>query len=359
MGPEVEAFEAEFAAKIGSRHAFAVANGTAALHLAYVALGIGPQDEVIQPAVNFVAAANMTIAVGAKPVFADITGIDTPVLDPDDVESRITGRTKAVVAMHYGGTLCNMGTIRDLCSRRGLLLIEDACHAVGAECRDPGPTTVNGKMAGAIGDVGCFSFFSNKNLATGEGGMLVTNREDVAEKVRLLRSHGMSSLTWDRHRGHASTYQVTLNGYNYRLDDLRAALGRVQLRKLSANNALRRELVALYRQELSGLPGWSIPFDGQPSLGAAHLMSLVAPNTEERSRLVEGLSTAGVQTSIHYPVITGFSAFAPYRGSGLECSEAFCDRVVSLPLYPTLKPERLQEICRIVRGVAHEAPVPA
>jgi len=201
MGPEVQAFEKEFGELVGAKYAFAVSNGTAALHLSYLALRLGAGDEIIQPAINFVAVANMTIAVGSKPIFADIFGVDEPTIDPADLERRITPQTKAVVVMHYGGYLCRMAEINEICKRHGLFLIEDACHAVGARYFDPQERHPHKKMAGSIGDIAAISFFSNKNLPTGEGGMVVTNRDDLAERVRLLRSHGMTTFTWDRHKG--------------------------------------------------------------------------------------------------------------------------------------------------------------
>src|SRR5262245_34326568 len=156
-------------------------------------------------------------------------------------------------------------------------------------------------MAGTLGDIGCFSFFSNKNLATGEGGMVVTNRDDLAEKLRLLRSHGMTTLTWDRHRGHASAYDVALHGFNYRLDEIRAALGRAQLKKLERNNQLRRRLDSVYRENLAALPGWVIPFGGDAGCGSYHLMVAVASDGQTRDRVAKGLKEVGIQTSMHYP----------------------------------------------------------
>jgi dTDP-4-amino-4,6-dideoxygalactose transaminase len=177
MGPEVQSFEQEFANFLGVKHAIAVANATAGLHLAYCALNLGPGDEVIQPALNFVAAANMTVAVGATPVFADIISLAEPTLDPVEVERLINPNTKAIVVMHYGGNVCRMKEFVELCREHKIALIEDACHAVGAShC---------GAMAGSIGDIGAFSFFSHKNLATGEGGLVATNRDELAVRARL------------------------------------------------------------------------------------------------------------------------------------------------------------------------------
>ena len=309
MGAEVQAFEKEFAAMQGARHALAVANASAGLHLAYLALHLGPGDEIIQPALNFVAAANMTMAVGATPVFADIIDLTEPTIDPRHVEKLITARTKAVVVMHYGGNLCRMAELAELCRDRGLALIEDACHAVGARYQDAGQRPPHGVMAGSIGDVSAFSFFANKNMAAGEGGMVVTNRNDIAERVRLLRSHGMNSLTWDRHKGHASSYDVVANGYNYRLDELHAAIGRAQLAKLLHNNERRRRILETYRDCLQSLAGWMMPFADSIDLSSGHLMVVVAPTPEIRSKALKTLRDAQIQSSLHYPCICDFSAF--------------------------------------------------
>lgn len=361
MGPEVAAFEKEFASYLDVKHALAVSNGTAALHLAYLALGLQPGDEVIQPAINFVAAANMTLAVGATPVFADIVSLDEPHIDPEDVERRITPRTKAVVVMHYGGYLCRMEELHELCQRKGLALIEDACHAVGARFVSAG-SDEDGKMAGSIGDAGCFSFFGNKNLATGEGGMVVTNRDDLAERLRSLRSHGMTSLTWDRHRGHASSYDVLANGYNYRLDELRAALGSTQLRKLDRNNAVRRRLTSAYRANFKGQSGWTIPFEHYRGDSSAHLMVAVAPDPETREQGIAALRNARIQTSMHYPLIPSFTVFkgrdleSGNDSTELDMSVAFSSRAVTLPLFPSLKEREIAEISLILCGKQEPEP---
>lgn len=356
MGPEVAAFEREFAAHVGSKHAIAVANGTAALHLALLALDAGPGDEVIQPAINFVAAANMTVAVGATPVFADIIGLEEPTIDPAEIERLLTARTSAVVVMHYGGYLGRMAEITALCRHRGVALIEDACHAVGGRYVDDEQRPPHGIAAGAIGDLGCFSFFSNKNLATGEGGMVVTSRDDLADRIRRLRSHGMTSLTWDRHRGHAARYDVTCHGYNYRLDELRAALGRAQLGKLSRNNGRRRYLVERYRHELVGLPSWVVPFANDPGGGAYHLMVTVAVDRDTRECARQALQEAGVQTSLHYPCVPDFTAFAGFGPAELPRSRQFARRAVTLPLYPALTDSHVQQVVSLLTRASGASP---
>jgi dTDP-4-amino-4,6-dideoxygalactose transaminase len=243
MGDETRQFEEEFAAFTGARYAVAVTNCTAALHLAAVALDLGPGDEVILPSLTFVATANSMRYVGAMPIFADVCGEEDFGLDPADAAAKITPKTRAIVVMHYGGYPVDMPAILDLARRHDLAVIEDAAHAPGSQ--------LNGRHLGTWGDIGCFSFFSNKNLATGEGGMLTTNDDMLAEKLRLLRSHGMTSLTWDRHKGHAFGYDVVAPGYNYRLDEIRSALGQIQLQKLPAGNKKRSELNRLYEEQLS------------------------------------------------------------------------------------------------------------
>jgi dTDP-4-amino-4,6-dideoxygalactose transaminase len=348
MGEEVASFEAEFAGYIGTKHAIAVANGTAALFLAFHALGIGSGDEIIQPAINFVASANMTVDRGATPLFADIADLDDPTIDPADAELLATPRSKAIVVMHYGGHLCRMSEIRELCRRRGLKLIEDACHGVGARDELSLESGKRAVMAGNLGDVACFSFFSNKNLAIGEGGMVTTNDDELARKVRGLRSHGMTTLTWDRHRGHASSYDVVSYGYNYRLDEIHAALGRAQLAKLDANNAKRKMLFAAYNNILGNLPGWTIPFAGCLTNNAYHLMVVVAPDAEQRLRVIEALKTARIQTSLHYPCVPDFGAFKAFRKEGLAKSRQFADRAITLPLYPDMSTSQVDEVCSVI-----------
>ena len=349
MGPEVRAFEEEFSNFIGVRHAIAVSNATAGLHLAYLALGIGDMDEVVQPSLNFVAAANMTIAVGAKPVFADIVSLKEPTIDPAEVERLISPSTKAVVVMHYGGYLCQMDALIEICKRRRVALIEDACHAIGAAYYSQAQQAE--VMAGSMGDVAAFSFFSNKNLATGEGGMLTTNRDDVADAVRKLRSHGMSTLTWDRHRGHANSYDVSVPGYNYRMDDLHAAIGREQLKKLDIANQRRAKLAARYFDLLNAMQGWIIPFSNYSRQSANHLMAVLAPDEDTRRRVVGALREARIQTSLHYPCITGFSSFSNEMTRSTPTSSDFAARVITLPLFPSLTEEAVAEICTVIRRV--------
>ena len=326
MGPRVAELEGEFARFCGAKHAFAVANGTAALHLALLAVGCASGDEVVVPSLNFVAAANSIGHAGATPVFCDVLGEHDLNLNPDDLDPAIGPATRAVVVMHYGGHPCPMDAIMEVAKRRGLAVVEDAAHAPGAKWR--------GRMCGTIGDVGCFSFFANKNLPTGEGGMVVTDDDELADQIRLFRSHGMTTLTWDRHRGHAHSYDVVAQGFNYRLDEIRAAIGLVQLRRLERQNAERARIVALYRAALDGANGLGMPFPSRAEATSAHHLAVVVlPDGCPRDDFRAFLAGRGIQTSVHYPPIHRFSA---YRGMGsrpLPVTDALAPRLVTLPLY--------------------------
>ena len=345
MGPVTQQFEAAFAAMCSARHAFAVSNGTTALHLAYAALGLGPGDEVIVPALTFVATANAIRYTGATPVFADVTSLEDLTISPVDIAAKIGPRTRAIAVMHYGGFLCDMDAIAALADRHGLAVVEDACHAPGA--------TYNERGAGTLGDVGCFSFFANKNLATGEGGMVTTNRDDLAERIRLLRSHGMTTLTWDRHRGHAASYDVVATGFNYRLDEIHSALGLAQLEKLLANNRRRADLVNRLRAELSGLTGLTAPF-GVPAAGsqpAYHIFPVILDPAINRVAFMAHLRSQGIQSSIHYPPIHQFSAFRDEQiSTRLPVTEDAGRREVTLPLFPTMTEQQVAAVVTTVRS---------
>ena len=338
MGPRVEEFEREFAEFCGAPHAVAVANGTAALHLGLLAVGCGPGDEVIVPSLNFVAAANAIVHTGAEPVFCDIVGPDELNLDPADVEAAVGPRTKAVVVMHYAGVPCAMAEISEIAERHGLVIVEDAAHAPGA--------SLHGRMCGTLGSVGCFSFFANKNLPLGEGGMIVTSDDDLAKQLRLLRSHGMTTLTWDRHRGHASSYDVVLPGFNYRLDEVRAVLGLVQLRRLPEENAARGRILARYREALAREHGLTMPFSGVDGerISSHHLAIVLLPEGADRDEVRMGLAAAGIQTSVHYPPIHSFTQYRSAEQRPLPETEALAQRILTLPLYGRMTEEQVDAV---------------
>ncbi len=350
MGSVTQAFEQAFAEHLGVKYAFAVANGTVALHLAYAALDLTAADEVIVPALTFVATANAVLYTGARPVFADIIGPEDLTLDPQSIEAHITPQTRAICVMHYAGYPCAMDQIMDIARRHHLAVIEDAAHA-------PGAAFLNQKC-GAFGDVSCFSFFSNKNLAMGEGGMVVTNRDDLAEKIRLMRSHGMTTLTWDRHRGHAHSYDVVALGYNYRLDEIRSALGLEQLKKLTVNNHHRAELTATYREKLSKVPGLSLPFSTPRGTPSYHIFPILLDPEIDRRNFIESLKAQGIQTSIHYPPIHTFTFYRQTFGNQdglLPRTEDVGRREVTLPLYPLMNAETQMLVIQAVKETLQTA----
>ncbi len=339
MGPRTAAFEAAFAERVGTRHAVMASSCTAALHLAFAALGLGPGDEVIVPSITFVATANAVAYTGAAPVFADIVGPERPLIDPEAVRALIGPRTAAICAVHYAGYPADMAALRALADRHGLALVEDAAHAPGARSPD-GPV-------GSLGDLACFSFFSNKNLVTGEGGMTTTDDECLAARMRLLRAHGMTATSWDRERGHASGYDVIERGYNYRPSELEAALGLVQLGKLDAMLARRRELVARYRAALAESPeAGMIPFAGEDGLGSCHILPLVTGSEEARDAVRAAAAGRGVQTSVHYQPVHLFRVFQPQPA--LPLSEDYARREVTLPLYPGMSDSDVDRVVSLL-----------
>jgi dTDP-4-amino-4,6-dideoxygalactose transaminase len=330
MGEVTSAFEGEFAQFVGAKHAIAVTNATAALHLACVAVGLKPGDEVILPSLTFVATANAVRYTGATPVFADIQSLDWLTISPAAIERLITDKTRLIIVMHYAGYPCDMPRILEIANKHNLAVIEDSAHAIGSQ--------LDGRSLGTWGRIGCFSFFSNKNMTTGEGGMLTTDDDALAEHLRILRSHGMTSLSWDRHQGHAWSYDVVDLGYNYRIDEIRSALGRVQLRKLSLNNGRRAVLTALYRELLAELaPQVQMPFAGARGTLCYHILPILLPAGKDRIRFMEAMKASGVQTSIHYPPVHQFQSYRDSGASLLPLTEAAASREVTLPLYPAMR----------------------
>jgi dTDP-4-amino-4,6-dideoxygalactose transaminase len=315
MGPRTAAFEEAFAARLGVRHAVAVSSCTSALHLAYLAAGVGPGDEVIVPALTFVATAAAVRHCGATPVIADIVGDEDFGVDVESVASLITPRTRAVCAVHYAGYPASVDALRDL----GVPLIEDAAHA---------------PLAAPAGLASAYSFFSNKVLSCGEGGLLATDDAGVAALARRLRSHAMTSGTWDRHRGTASAYDVVGTGFNYRMDEPRAALLLARLEGLDADVARRRELVLRYRSLLSSVPGVSFPYAAEDVVESSCYVMPVLVDSERDAVRAGMLSRWGVQTSVLYPSVTELSAYA--APGTCPRAEDVAARELTLPLYPHL-----------------------
>ncbi|HUN77937.1 MAG TPA: DegT/DnrJ/EryC1/StrS aminotransferase family protein [Solirubrobacteraceae bacterium] len=328
MGPRTEAFEAAFAAHLGARHAIALSSCTAALHLAYLAAGVGPGDEVIVPSFTFAATAAAVLYCGARPVFAEIVSREQPSLDPADVAARITPRTKAVCVVHYAGYAAAADVLRELCDAHGVALIEDVAHAPSA--------TLAGRKLGTWGLAGAFSFFSNKVLSIGEGGLLCTDDDEVAAFARSRRSHAMTSGTWDRHTARTDTYDVTGLGYNYRLDEPRAALLLSRLRRLERDVARRRELTARYRALLGEVEGVIVPFDdAQVPTSSCYVQPIMLEAEGRQAGVSASLRERGIQTSIFYPAIHRFSAYRErFPGVSLPITELAARTELTLPFYP-------------------------
>jgi len=343
MGELSRAFEMEFAGFIGARYAVFVNSCTAGLHLACRALGIGPRDEVICPSLTFVATSNAILYVGAKPVFADIAGIDDLNISVADIEDKITSRTKAIIVVHYAGFPCAMDKIKKIADKFNLFLIEDAAHAIGASFK--------GISCGMWSDIGVFSFYSNKNMTTAEGGMLVTNNASLMKKLRLLRSHGMTANTWDRHKGRANSYDILDLGYNYRPTEIGAALGLAQLKKIKKNNQRRKLLSLKYRSKLSSLNELIIPFLNNPGEPAYHIFPLVLKAGVNRDMLIKRLKQKGIQTSIHYSPVHSFSYYRKLlkRDICLPNTDYVGKHEVTLPLYPQMEAAQLDYVADTLR----------
>ncbi|NTV20923.1 MAG: DegT/DnrJ/EryC1/StrS family aminotransferase [Chlorobium limicola] len=345
-GPKTTAFEADFAGMLGVSHALALANCTVSLHLAMKILGIGPGDEVICPSLTFVATVNAVRYVDAVPVFADICGDADLTMDPLDIERKITPRTRAIVVMHYAGFPCAMDEIMRLARRYNLKVIEDACHGPLSE--------YGGRKLGAIGDVGCFSFFSNKNISTGEGGMLVTNDEGLYEHAKLLRSHGMTTLSYERSKGHSTGYDVVESGYNYRMDDIRASIGIVQLRKLGDDLKKRAEVRLWYEDAFSAVDGVCVPFSGHRGFVSNYIFAVLLDVSCSRSRdeVRDALHKEGIQTSMHYPPVHLFSIFREFSG-GLPVTESSAARLITLPMYSRMTKQDVGCIAQSMNEILH------
>lgn len=329
-GPYVEEFERAFAAYCDVQHCVACHSGTAALHLALAALGIGPGDEVIVPAMTFIATAWAVQYTGARLVLGDIDPLRRT-LDAQDVARRITPRTRAVVAVHLYGQPADMAPLWDLADRHGLAIVEDAAQAHGARYQ--------GRPVGSLGRVACFSFYPSKNLGgCGEGGALVTNDAELASRARALRNHAQHVR-----------YRHEVLGFNYRLNELNAAVLGVKLQYLDEWNACRRRLHGEYLEGLSGVKGVWLPMPAADSVVAPHLMVVESP---WRDALQRALAARGIETGLHYPVplhLQPALAHLGYRPGDFPHAERLAERCLSLPLFPELEIGAVRSVCAAVR----------
>ena len=340
-GPKCAELEEKFATLLDAKYACTVTNCTAALHLACCVMGIKSGDEVICPSLTFAATVNCIRYVGATPVFADIYGSENLCMDADQIEELITDKTKAIIPMHYAGFPCDMQKIMEIANRYNLFVIEDACHGPLSEYR--------GKKLGTIGDIGCFSFFSNKNISTGEGGIMVTDHEETYKKLKLLRSHGMTTMSYQRASGHATSYDIVDLGYNYRMDDIRASLGVVQLDKLRKDLKQRAKIREWYCKRLTKLNGIVVPFMDNKEFVSNYIFPVVLKNSdaEKRDAFRNKLHEKGIQTSVHYPAIHRFSAYKEFTKK-LPNTEYATDNEITLPMYARLREKDVEYICDAV-----------
>lgn len=347
-GIKTKNFETKFSEYLGeSNFSTAVSSATAALHISLLIAGVQKEDEVIISGLTFVADANVVTMCGAIPVFSDVNSLENWNPNITDIKNKVTNKTKAIILVHFAGY--PIEDIKDLvlfCKEKNIVLIEDVAHAVGG--------SFDGQKCGTYGDMACFSFFSNKNLSTGEGGMFVTKNADFDKQAKLFRSHGMTSMTIDRHEGRTISYDVVQPGLNYRMDEIRCALGLVQLSKLDTNNLKRKKIVNYYAEMIKESKiNIVIPFlnISQNTVSSYHIFPILLPKNCDRVNVMKKLKEDGIQTSIHYPSFKDFTFYGQYCNYDLENADEISKRVLTLPLYPDLTFNMVDEIISSLKKI--------
>jgi UDP-4-amino-4-deoxy-L-arabinose-oxoglutarate aminotransferase len=353
-GPRVKRFEEEFSRYVGARHAVAVNSCTAALHVALLAHGMGPGDEVVTSSMTWSATVNMIEVAGAKPVFADVDR-ETLQITPETVAAALTERTRAILPVHFAGQACDLDRLVAIATNRNLTIIQDAAHAVGTEFR--------GRRIGGGGVTACFSFHPIKNITTGEGGMITTDSDELAEKLRLLRFHGVNRDAWSRYgKVDSPRYETVTPGWKYNLTDLQAALGIHQLAKLDSFIERRTRLADLYHAQLAEIDG--VKPLGRASGTSRHAWHLFVVTIEpgrfgcDRDRFMQLMAQQGVGTGLHFTAVHLHSYYRSRYGYGsgnLPNTEWASDRVVSLPLFPGMNDSDVSRVCEAIRIVKKEA----
>lgn len=337
-GPKVEEFEGAFAEHVGVKDAVAVSSGTAALHAAMFAIGIGPGDEVVVPAMTFAATANCVVFQGGLPVFVDMEP-ETFLIDPILVESKVTLRTRAIIAVDYAGQPCDYDALRAISDRHGLVLVADACHALGA--------TYKGRKVGTLGDLSTFSFHPVKHMTTGEGGMVTTDDPAYAQRMRAFRNHGI--LTDHRHRAEMGTwyYEMVDLGYNYRITDFQCALGLSQLEKLPRWLERRRQIARRYDDAFRGIPAVT-PLGLSPGRTHAYHLYVIRLEPEftsvDRRTAFAALRDDGIGVNVHYIPVHLHPFYRERFGTGpglCPVAEAAYERILSLPMFPTMRDDQV------------------
>lgn len=350
MGPLTEAFENAFSKMLNGCGCALVSNGTTALHLALHVLGVGPGDEVIIPSLTFAATANVVIQCGGRCVFADIESLSIPLISPRDVLNKISPRTRVIMPVHYAGFAASMKELERIVKKerrrrkqqgetRPLYIVEDAAHATGALDSD-------GRPLGTIGDIGCFSLFSNKNITTGEGGVIATQNKKILERIKLIRSHGLTRQTWERHNEGKTDatyiYDMMEPGYNYRPTEITAALGLTQIKKLRRINQKRGRLFERFHTKAKHLDNLTLPFSGKGFRGqpSYHILPILLKDDPTRIKVRNILDWAGIQTSHHYRPVHTMNYYRRQKAvcaKGLEITEEYALRELTLPLHTKLQ----------------------
>ena len=345
LGPKLEKFESDFRKYTNAKYAIAVSNCTAALHLSLKALGIKQGDEVIIPDLTFVADTNAILACNAKPVIADINKDDF-FLSISNVKNNITKKTKAIIPVHIYGQACNIDEIRDIARENNLKIIEDCAHAVG--------TFHNSKHVGTIGDTGCFSFYPTKNITTAEGGMVITNSKTIAEKILQLRSHGMTKSLKNRYSAeYPWIFDISEPGYNYRLDELRSALGISQLKRINKINELRKKAAQYYYKKLQNIPGIILPDMIDDKTHSYHLYTIRVkrPYKLSRNQLFKKLKNNGIRTTVYWLPIHKYSAYQKYiKKSNIENTTKIYNEILSLPLFPNISKKHQDSVIAVIKN---------
>jgi len=352
-GPKVGEFEEEFAAWVGAKHAVSFSSGTAALHAAAFAAGLKAGDEAVTSPMTFAATANCVLYQGATPVFADVVA-DTLNLDPEKAASRVTQRTKAILPVDYAGHPADLDPILQLAERHGIVVIEDACHALGAEYR--------GRRVGSIAHMTVFSFHPVKHLTTGEGGMVSTDNPDFAETLRRFRNHGISSEARQRQAAGQWHYEMVLLGFNYRLTDIACALGIQQLHKLESNLARRRQIAVRYTSAFTQIPGVippSIRSDVNPAWHLYPIRLDLAKLSADRGQIFRALRAENIGVNVHYIPVHCHPYYRDrfgYQGGEYPVAEAAYERLISLPMFHAMSDEDVEDvISAVVKVLAHFA----
>jgi len=348
-GPKVREFERQFADFVGARHAIAVNSCTAALHLALDAIGIKEGDEVIVPTLTFAATAEVVFYLHARPVLVDCCP-KTLNIDLDQIEGAITPRTRAIIPVHFAGQPCHMDAIRNIARRRNLAVIEDAAHALPARYRD--------QMVGTIGDITCFSFYATKTITTGEGGMITTNNDEYAERMRIMSLHGISKDAWKRYTAEGSwRYDILFPGYKYNLTDIAAALGVEQLKKCIRFHEVRRQMAYEFNHAFANLAALNIPFVDEAVQHAWHLY-VIQLNLEQlaisRDRFIEELKRANIGTSVHFIPLHLHPFYRDtlhYQAHKFPCATQAFERIISLPLYTRMTRRDQRDVIDAVQDV--------